>query len=47
MNEEVEKYFSYFLVLNVFIVLNLVEELGRKFGSFKKVFDKGNVLSNK
>lgn len=47
LNEEAEKHPSHPLVPNAPIVPNLVEELGRKSGSLKKVSDKGNVPSNK
>lgn len=45
LDEEAEKQPSHPLVPNV--MPNLVEELGKKSGTFKKVSDKGNVPSNK
>ena len=44
LDEEAEKHPSHPLVPNV---PNLVEELGKKSGSLKKVSDKGNVPNNK
>lgn len=47
LNEEAEKHPSHLSVPNAPVMPNLVEELGKKSGTLKKVSDKGNVPSNK
>jgi len=45
--EEAEKHPSHPVVPNVPVMPNLVEELGKRSGTLKKVSDKGSVQSNK
>jgi len=45
--EEAEKHSSHPVVPNVPVMPNLVQELGKKSGTLKKVSDKGTVPSNK
>lgn len=47
LDEEAEKHPSHPLVSNVPVMSNLVEELGKRSGSLKKIPDKGNVSSVK